>query len=227
MNCSNVPKLAPLPHYHRFEHCALSLERRSQVRISQVSPDKPVFEWTEMSSIGTGVRITMTGPILVPHAFSELLLRSEFEVLSVRARRTNIMNRHFRTIRTGSWLLDPHPDFLAIFQYDLSASQFSPDGRVFQVEYAQKAVENSGTVIGLRCSNGVVLAVEKLVTSKLYEPGANKRIFNIDRHIGMVSNLMNGPPFWCLMLTSYWADNLKKKGKDSFSCKQKKKRMIL
>ena len=29
-------------------------------------------------------------------------------------------------------------------QYDLSAAQFSPDGRVFQVEYAQKAVENSG-----------------------------------------------------------------------------------
>ena len=29
-------------------------------------------------------------------------------------------------------------------QYDLSASQFSPDGRVFQVEYAFKAVENSG-----------------------------------------------------------------------------------
>lgn len=71
-------------------------------------------------------------------------------------------------------------------QYDLSASQFSPDGKVFQVEYAQKAVENSGTVIGLRCANGVVLAVEKLVTSKLYEPGANKRIFNIDKHIGMV-----------------------------------------
>ena len=31
-----------------------------------------------------------------------------------------------------------------LFQYDLSASQFSPDGRIFQVEYAQKAVENSG-----------------------------------------------------------------------------------
>ena len=75
---------------------------------------------------------------------------------------------------------------IVYFQYDLSASQFSPDGRVFQVEYAAKAVENSGTVIGLRGKDGVVFAVEKLVTSKLYEPGANKRIFNIDKHIGMV-----------------------------------------
>ncbi|XP_033207671.1 proteasome subunit alpha type-3 [Belonocnema kinseyi] len=76
--------------------------------------------------------------------------------------------------------------------YDLSASQFSPDGRVFQVEYAQKAVENSGTVIGLRGKDGVVIAVEKLVTSKLYEAGANKRIFNIDRHVGMaVSGLIS------------------------------------
>ncbi|GIY60430.1 proteasome subunit alpha type-3 [Caerostris darwini] len=69
--------------------------------------------------------------------------------------------------------------------YDLSASQFSPDGRVFQVEYAQKAVENSGTAIGLRGKDGVVFAVEKLVTSKLYEAGANKRIFTVDRHVGM------------------------------------------
>ncbi|XP_041352670.1 proteasome subunit alpha type-3-like [Gigantopelta aegis] len=68
--------------------------------------------------------------------------------------------------------------------YDLSASQFSPDGRVFQVEYAQKAVENSGTAIGIRGKDGVVFGVEKLVTSKLYEAGTNKRIFNIDRHIG-------------------------------------------
>jgi len=69
--------------------------------------------------------------------------------------------------------------------YDLSASQFSPDGRVFQVEYANKAVENSGTAIALRGSDGVVFAVEKLVTSKLYEPGANRRIFTVDRHVGI------------------------------------------
>lgn len=69
--------------------------------------------------------------------------------------------------------------------YDISASQFSPDGRVFQVEYAQKAVENSGTTVALRGKDGVVFAVEKLVTSKLYENGTNRRIFNVDKHVGM------------------------------------------
>ncbi|XP_015747580.1 PREDICTED: proteasome subunit alpha type-3-like [Acropora digitifera] len=71
--------------------------------------------------------------------------------------------------------------------YDLSASQFSPDGRVFQVEYAVKAVENSGTIVGIKGRDGVVFGVEKLVLSKLYEYGANKRIIHIDSHIGMVS----------------------------------------
>ncbi|ENN79663.1 hypothetical protein HUJ04_009811 [Dendroctonus ponderosae] len=69
--------------------------------------------------------------------------------------------------------------------YDLSASQFSPDGRVFQVEYAMKAVENSGTVIGLKGSDGIVLAAEKLILSKLHERTTNQRLFNIDKHIGM------------------------------------------
>ena len=43
------------------------------------------------------------------------------------------------------------------------------------------------TAIGIRGKDGIVFGVEKLVTSKLYETGANKRIFNIDKHIGMVS----------------------------------------
>jgi len=48
------------------------------------------------------------------------------------------------------------------------------------------------TVIGLRGKDGVVFAIEKIITSKLYEPGANKRIFNIDQHVGMaVSGLIS------------------------------------
>jgi len=66
-------------------------------------------------------------------------------------------------------------------------AQFSPDGRVFQIEYAAKAVENSGTAIGIRGKDGVVFGVEKLVTSKLHEAGSNKRIFTVDRHVGVVS----------------------------------------
>lgn len=69
--------------------------------------------------------------------------------------------------------------------YDLYTSQFSPDGRVFQVDYAAKAAENSGTVVALRGKDGVVFAVEKIVTSKLLTSGANSRIFDIDQHIGM------------------------------------------
>ncbi|GIL76213.1 hypothetical protein Vretifemale_5708 [Volvox reticuliferus] len=69
--------------------------------------------------------------------------------------------------------------------YDLSATTYSPDGKVFQTEYAQKAVDNSSTVLGLRCKDGVVLACEKLVLSKLLVEGSNRRIHNIDRHVGV------------------------------------------
>ncbi|KAJ3300619.1 hypothetical protein HK104_009276 [Borealophlyctis nickersoniae] len=71
--------------------------------------------------------------------------------------------------------------------YDLSASTYSPDGRIFQVEYAHKAVDNSGTAIGIRAKDGVVLAVEKLVQSKLLVPGSNKRLMTADRHIGVAT----------------------------------------
>lgn len=69
----------------------------------------------------------------------------------------------------------------------MSASQFSPDGRVFQIDYAGKAIEQSGTAIGLRGKNGVVLAVEKIVRSPLYDEDAGGRIYSIDKHIGIVS----------------------------------------
>ncbi|CAG8552460.1 4955_t:CDS:2 [Paraglomus occultum] len=71
--------------------------------------------------------------------------------------------------------------------YDLSVSTYSPDGRVFQVEYAAKAVDNSGTVIGLRVPEGIVLAVEKLVQSKLLVPKSNRSIQTVDTHIGVAT----------------------------------------
>ncbi|KAH8499312.1 hypothetical protein H0E87_018004 [Populus deltoides] len=69
--------------------------------------------------------------------------------------------------------------------YDLSVTTFSPDGRVFQIEYAAKAVDNSGTVIGIKCKDGIVMGVEKLIASKMMLPGSNRRIHTVHRHSGM------------------------------------------
>jgi 20S proteasome subunit alpha 7 len=69
--------------------------------------------------------------------------------------------------------------------YDLSVSTYSPDGRVFQTEYAQKAVDGSGTVLGIRCKDGVVLGVEKAIVSKMLVEGSNRRTFALDKHAGV------------------------------------------
>lgn len=51
----------------------------------------------------------------------------------------------------------------------------------------QTLIYACSTAIAIRGKDGVVLGVEKLITSKLHEPTSNKRIFTIDKHIGVVS----------------------------------------
>ncbi|KAI3367366.1 hypothetical protein L3Q82_026176, partial [Scortum barcoo] len=112
---------------------------------------------------------------------SQQLCCHKFEKISESAKQELI---DFKTRRVAAFrknLVELAELELKHAKYDLSASTFSPDGRVFQVEYAMKAVENSSTAIAIRCKDGVVFGVEKLVLSKLYEEGSNKRIFNIDR----------------------------------------------
>mmetsp|Transcript_3239 Transcript_3239/g.4386 ORF Transcript_3239/g.4386 Transcript_3239/m.4386 type:complete len:255 (+) Transcript_3239:64-828(+) len=69
--------------------------------------------------------------------------------------------------------------------YDLSVTTFSPDGRVFQVEYAGKAVENSGTSLAICCKDGIIFAVEKFLNSKMLVPGTIKRTFPVSRTAGI------------------------------------------
>lgn len=81
--------------------------------------------------------------------------------------------------------------FLTRSEYDRGVNTFSPEGRLFQVEYAIEAIKLGSTAIGIQSKEGVVLAVEKRVTSSLMEPTTIEKIVEIDKHIGCaVSGLM-------------------------------------
>ncbi|KAK7392254.1 hypothetical protein VNO78_20686 [Psophocarpus tetragonolobus] len=74
--------------------------------------------------------------------------------------------------------------FLTRTEYDRGVNTFSPEGRLFQVEYAIEAIKLGSTAIGLKTKEGVVLAVEKRITSPLLEPSSVEKIMEIDEHIG-------------------------------------------
>jgi len=69
--------------------------------------------------------------------------------------------------------------------YDLSSSTFSPDGRIFQVEYATKAVEHAGTSIGILCTDGVVLGVQKPLLQKMLVSSFSQRIYTVASNCGV------------------------------------------
>ena len=60
--------------------------------------------------------------------------------------------------------------FLTRSEYDRSVNTFSPEGRLFQVEYAIEAIKLGSTAIGIQTCEGTVLAVEKRITSPLMVP---------------------------------------------------------
>jgi proteasome alpha subunit len=72
--------------------------------------------------------------------------------------------------------------------YDRAITVFSPDGRLFQVEYAREAVKRGTTSVGIKAKDGVTLLVDKRVASRLLEPQSTEKIFQIDDHIGAVTS---------------------------------------
>lgn len=72
--------------------------------------------------------------------------------------------------------------------YDRAITVFSPDGRLFQVEYAREAVKRGTTTVGLKFKDGVVLIVDKRITSHLIEPQSIEKIFKLDDHIGCATS---------------------------------------
>ena len=73
--------------------------------------------------------------------------------------------------------------FAAPGAYDRAITVFSPDGRLFQVEYAMELVNRGATIMGIPCAEGVVLGSEENI-EPLEEAEYSWKIFKVDDHVG-------------------------------------------
>ena len=72
--------------------------------------------------------------------------------------------------------------------YDHGVSTFSPDGRLYQVEYARESVKRGTTTVGLKFRDGVILIVDKRISSKLVISDSIEKMYQIDDHIGITTS---------------------------------------
>jgi proteasome alpha subunit len=71
--------------------------------------------------------------------------------------------------------------------YDRGTSLFSPDGRIYQVEYAREAVKRGAPSLGLRTAGGVVLVAQSRAGSELMEAESIEKLHKLDDQVGAAS----------------------------------------
>jgi proteasome alpha subunit len=71
--------------------------------------------------------------------------------------------------------------------YDRGITIFSPDGRLYQVEYAREAVKRGTASVGVRTADGVVIAADRRARSPLIERDSIEKIHKADDHVGIAS----------------------------------------
>jgi proteasome alpha subunit len=71
--------------------------------------------------------------------------------------------------------------------YDRGTSLYSPDGRIYQVEYAREAVKRGAPSLGVCATDGVVLAAQSRASSELMVGESIEKLHKIDEHVGAVS----------------------------------------
>lgn len=83
-------------------------------------------------------------------------------------------------------------------RYSFSLTTFSPSGKLVQIEYALAAVASGAPSVGVKATNGVVLATEKKQKSILYDDSTIHKVELITKNIGMVYSGM-GPDYRVLV----------------------------
>jgi 20S proteasome subunit alpha 3 len=69
-------------------------------------------------------------------------------------------------------------------RYDNRTTTFSPEGRLYQVEYAMEAISHAGASLGILGKDGIVLAAEKKIISKLLDNDKKtEKMYKLDDHI--------------------------------------------
>ena len=71
--------------------------------------------------------------------------------------------------------------------YDRGTSLFSPDGRIYQVEYAREAVSRGAPSVGIRTTDGVVFVAMSRASSTLMEAESIEKLHKLDDHLGTAS----------------------------------------
>ncbi len=74
--------------------------------------------------------------------------------------------------------------FAAPGAYDRAITVFSPDGRLFQVEYALETVNRGATILGIACSEGVILGAEEKIETNLQDTNFTWKLYTVDDHLG-------------------------------------------
>ncbi len=70
--------------------------------------------------------------------------------------------------------------------YDMTPTMYSPDGRIYQVEYAIETVKGGTLALGIKCKDGVIMAVEENPRA-LQVADITQKIFQVDQHIGVAA----------------------------------------
>ena len=69
--------------------------------------------------------------------------------------------------------------------YDRGLTMFSPEGRLYQVEYALEAVKRGTLAIAIKAADGAIIVVHKKISTLLMDPNQIHKVYLVDKHVGV------------------------------------------